>query len=61
VRLALLVHGEAARTGQAAALTGQVPLRDVARRLAVVGDRLWSGPGLPARDTGYDPAILAAR
>ncbi|HZQ27844.1 MAG TPA: hypothetical protein VFA94_09105 [Acidimicrobiales bacterium] len=61
VRLGLLVQAESARTAQAAALaTG--PAHDIlaamAPRLALVGDGLWSGPGLPDRRTGLDPALL---
>ena len=51
IRLSLLVDADAARAAQAG-------LVDIARRLLVVGDRLWSGPGLPARSSGLDPAIL---
>jgi hypothetical protein len=51
IRLALLVQADAARAAQAG-------LGDVGRRLLVVGDRLWSGPGLPARSSGVDPAVL---
>jgi hypothetical protein len=51
IRLALLVQADGARAAQAG-------LGDVARRLLVVGDRLWSGPGLPERSSGLDPAIL---
>jgi hypothetical protein len=51
IRLSLLVQADGARAVQAG-------LVDLGRRLFIVGDRLWSGPGLPARSSGFDPALL---
>jgi hypothetical protein len=63
VRLGLLVDGEAARTAQLATLLPDAAQRPIllaiARRLALVGDELWS-PDLPARSTGFDPAVFDA-
>ena len=42
IRLSLLIEADAARAGQ-------LELNEVARRLAIIADRLWSGPGLPQR------------
>jgi hypothetical protein len=61
VRLGLLTSADAVRSAQLAA---DVPdpnmaarLRTTARRLALVGEGLWL-PDLPARPTGFDPALL---
>jgi hypothetical protein len=61
VRLGLLTSADAIRSAQLAA---DVPdpdmaarLRVTARRLALVGEGLWL-PDLPARPTGFDPALL---
>lgn len=59
-RLALLVTADGARAAQAASLLDREPaasLRDVARRLSLIGDSLWPH-GLGARQSGFDPALL---
>jgi hypothetical protein len=53
VRLSLLLDAEAARAAHLAvqpeAAPGAARLRGVARKLLVVGQHLWEGPGLPDR------------
>jgi hypothetical protein len=63
LRLGLLVHADAARAGQAAALLGASQsggaLHKVALRLTLIGDGLWS-PRLPARRSGLSARLLAS-
>jgi hypothetical protein len=51
IRLSLLIDADAARSAQAG-------LAEIGRRLLIVADQLWTGPGLPARSSGLDPALL---
>lgn len=52
VRLALLAYAEAARVVR-------LGLPGSARRLTLIGDALWVVPGLPGRESGLAPALLA--
>jgi hypothetical protein len=64
LQLGLLVDSEAARAAHAAGLTGddkvKRPLLAVARRLALIGDRLWD-PALGTRSSGFQQALLEDR